>query len=319
MSLTLALTPLPDNASKDVDGTPYFLFDKLYIVHSNGVVVKTYEKEGLLVSDIRFDDSVIYLGRVTKNADTGEVTAAEDDYLSYKPEEDQSGIKVKIVENEAANEEVCLKLPDNVFVSLSNEEFFTKIIGGSSNTVIDGKDIASDADGIYIYSPSGITGVSTSVGKAVQQVYEDGGYVVDSYGATLYREKQMRPYLTVAGTFDYKAVDQPEDTLAACNYMCLLAAGIDADYDEVRTLNSWEGSFLEYGKDARGVNLSGVKMDTAIGYLSDGFPFAARYEDRFVLVVSYNDDFIRFYDPIADTEVREQRYLFQKILPYLQG
>jgi|GEM_PF-1280318 len=301
----------PDNASKDVDGTPYFLFDKLYIVHSNGVVVKTYEKEGLLVSDIRFDDSVIYLGRVAKNADTGEVTAAEDDYLSYKPEEDQSGIKVKIVENEAANEEVCLKLPDNVFVSLSNEEFFTKVIGGSSNTVIDGKDITSDADGIYIYSPSGITGVSTSVGKAVQQVYEDGGYVVDSYGATLYREKQMRPYLTVAGTFDYKAVDQPEDTLAACNYMCLLAAGIDADYDEVRTLNSWEGSFLEYGKDARGVNLSGVKLDTAIGYLSDGFPFAARYEDRFVLVVSYNDDFIRFYDPIADTEVREQRYLFQ--------
>ncbi|SEP82171.1 hypothetical protein SAMN02910369_00663 [Lachnospiraceae bacterium NE2001] len=301
----------PEDASRDVDGTPVFLFDKLYIVHSNGVVVKNYEKEGLLVSGILFDDNTIYLSRIRRNEETGAVEEADDDYLSYKPDEDQSGIKVKIVENEAENEEVCLKLPEYVYVSLSNEEFFTKIIGGSSDVTIDGREIASDENGIYIYAPSGITGVSTSVGKAVQQVYEDGGYVVDSYGSTLYREKQMKPYLTVAGTFDYKAVDQPEDTLAACNYMCLLAAGIDADYDEVRSLNSWEGSFLQYGKEARGVNLSGVKMDTAIGYLSDGFPFAARYEDRFVLVVSYNDDFIRFYDPIADTEVRQQRYLFQ--------
>ena len=115
----------------------------------------------------------------------------------------------------------------------------------------------------------------------------------------------------MAGTFDYKAVDQADDTLAACNYMCLLSAGVAADYDEVRSLNNWEDSFNKYSSDARGINISGVKLDTAIGYLSDGYPFAAKIEDRFVLVVSYNDDYIRYYDPTIDDEVRIERYRFQ--------
>ena len=149
------------------------------------------------------------------------------------------------------------------------------------------------------------------MGKAINNVYENGGFVVDAYGATLYNDKIVRPYLTVAGTFPYKAVDNAGDSFAACNYMCMLAAGLNADYDEVRTKNNWIESFEMYGDGARGINISGVKLDTAIGYLSDGCPFAAKIPECYVLVVSYNDDFIRYYDPMQDEEVRIQRYAFQ--------
>ena len=93
--------------------------------------------------------------------------------------------------------------------------------------------------------------------------------------------------------------------------MCTLAADLPSNYDEVRAMDNWMESFEMYGTDVKGINISGVKLDTAIGYLSDGYPFAARLSDRYVLVVSYNDDFIRYYDPIEDQEVRLQRYLFQ--------
>ena len=93
--------------------------------------------------------------------------------------------------------------------------------------------------------------------------------------------------------------------------MCAISAGLPADYDEISTINNWEESFRKYGNEVRGINISGVKMNTAIGYLSDGYPFAARIGDRYVLVVSYNDDFIRYYDPVEDQEVRLMRYLFQ--------
>ncbi len=300
----------PEDVTKDVDGTPVFLFQKLYIVHPDGNTVKKYEKEGTLVSGILFEDNTIYLSRVSRNSETGDLSEADDDYISYKPQEDLSGIKVRIVKNEADNDIVELKLPDNVFISVKNEELFSKVTK-STNVEVDSAEAEIDQNGIYIYSPMGITGISSSAGKAIRQVSDEGGYVVDANGATLYRMRQSKPYLTVAGTFEYKSVDRDEDSFAACNYMCAISAGLPADYDEIRTINNWEESFRKYGNEVRGINISGVKMNTAIGYLSDGYPFAARIGDRYVLVVSYNDDFIRYYDPVEDQEVRLMRYLFQ--------
>lgn len=301
----------PEDVSRDVDGTPRFLFDKLYIIHSDGSIVKKYERDETYISGISFDDSVIYLTRVTKNAETGEREKTTDDYISYKTEKDQNGVEVKVVKNEADHDEIHLRLPDNIYVSQNNEELFTKVSSAQNDIAPVEEESVLDDKSVYIYAPTGIQGSSYSVGKAVQQVYEDGGFVVDLSGSTLYRERQSRPYLTVAGTFEYKAVDRDEDTLAACNYMCTLAAGLDSDYDEVRSRNDWAESFRMYESDYKGINISGVSLDTAVGYLSDGYPFAARLSDRYVLVVSYNDDFIRYYDPLEDQEVRLQRYAFQ--------
>ncbi len=301
----------PEHISVDKDGTPSFLFDKLYIVHRDGSLVKKYERDNILISKVRFDKNVIYLTRKTINEETGDIVDAPKDYITYKSEISDSQVKVSRVENEVGNKETYLKFPYNVFVRGGNEELFTRVAasGNASDIKYDG--VLVDKRGAFIYGPSGIRGVSDSVGKAINNVYENGGFVVDAYGATLYNDKIVRPYLTVAGTFPYKAVDNAGDSFAACNYMCMLAAGLNADYDEVRTKNNWIESFEMYGDGARGINISGVKLDTAIGYLSDGCPFAAKIPEGYVLVVSYNDDFIRYYDPMQDEEVRIQRYAFQ--------
>ena len=49
----------------------------------------------------------------------------------------------------------------------------------------------------------------------------------------------------------------------------------------------------------------------AIGFLSDGAAFITKLEDRYVLVISYNADYIRYYDPIAGEEVRVGRRGFR--------
>ena len=301
----------PEYVSRDADGTPRFLFDKLYIIRNDGSIVKKYEVENVLVSGITFEENTIYLKRIAVDPEAGTAAAASDDYISYKPQAEVGGIRVRVIKNDKDNDEVQLKFPDNVFLNRSNEELFTKVSFNSNAVELRDEESQIDKSAIYIYSPLGISGSSYSVGKAIGQVYEDGGFVVDSSGSTLYREKASRPYLTVAGTFEYKAVDNPDDSFAACNYMCTLAAKLPANYDEVRNSASWEDSFLKYGNDYKGINISGVKLDTAVGYLSDGYPFAAKIDDRYVLVVSYNDDFIRYYDPVEDEEVRIQRYSFQ--------
>ena len=299
------------NIKQDIDDTPKFLFDKLCIVEPSGKVSKTYEKEGLYVSEITIKDNTIYLKRVTINEETGAVSEAKDDYISFKPREMGNDIKTAVRENDQYNDELYIVLPENIVMYQNNEELFTKVSLNSNDLVIKADDVELYKEPAYIYDSAGLKGISYSVGKAVRQVYDDGGYVVDADGTILYMEKVSKPYLTVAGTFEYKKADTDAESFAACNYMCMLAAGLDADYDEVRTRNNWVRNFAEAGDEVKGINLSGVKLETAIGYLSDGSPFAARISDRYVLVVSYNDDFIRYYDPIEDQEVRLQRYLFQ--------
>ena len=301
----------PDRVDREADGTPVFKFEKLCIVHSNGIGVKTYKKDNSLISGIEFEDNTIYLDRVYVSEETGEETDAKPDYISYKPELSTGDVRVVSIRNEADNIETLIKFPDNVYVSQSNEELLTKVISSGIKNETKLQTASLDVKASYIYEPAGITGVSYSVGKAVQQVYDQGGFVVDAGGDTLYKEKTSKPYLTVAGTFDYRQVESEADTFAACNYMCILAAGLYADYDEVKAANDWEDSFRLYSNEVRGVNISGVKLDTAVGYLSDGSPFAAKMNDHYVLVVSYNSDFIRYYDPIEGEEQRVQRYAFQ--------
>lgn len=299
-----------EDISKEADGTPKFLYDRLFIVDRKGKVLKKYEKEGKLVSEITFDEKNIYLTRVSKDSETKEISEATSDYISYKPQENDDTMKTVVSENEVGNQELYLKFPATIYVRQGNEEIFTKVASATSDVDISLK-AEVDEELSYIYEPSGLTGYDYSVGKAIRNVYENRGYVVSIDGSTMYRVKQMRPYLTVAGTFAYKAVDNEADSFAACNYMCILSAGVQADYDEVRSKNDWVGSFAMYSNDVKGVNLSGVKLETAIGFLSDGKPFAAKMGNRYVLVVSYNDDYIRYYDPIEDKEVKELKYVFQ--------
>ncbi|MBP3235064.1 MAG: hypothetical protein J6M65_11675 [Eubacterium sp.] len=299
-----------ENVSRGKDGTPKFLFDSLFIVHRDGNVVKKYERDNILISRVKIEGDTIYLTRKEVNEETGDISDAQDDYMTFRPKEDTETVTTEINKNELGNKELYLKFPMSVYLSSGNEELFTKVASALDTSEIEFKSHEVDKAAAYIYGPSGIRGTADSVGKAINDIYDNGGFVVDAYGSIMYREKITRPYLTVAGTFNYKAVDNPEDSFAACNYMCLLAAGVNADYDEVKNTKDFIKSFEMYDASARGINISGILLDTAISYLSDGNPFVAKIESGYVIVVSYNDDFIRYYDPQLDKEVKVQRYLF---------
>lgn len=301
----------PEKVKMDIDESPLFLFDKLYIIHSSGTVVKKYEREGMLVSGIAFEDNLIRLDRVSVNEETEATKETEGDYISYKPSDSPDTMRIMVNENEVGNEELCLKFPDKVYVSANNEELFTKVASNDSSIVLEAEKQKVDKTAAYIYEPQGISEISYSVGKAVRKVYDDGGTVVDANGATIFRKKIIKPYFTVAGSFPYQSAQDEAETFAACNYMCILAAGLDGEYDDVRLKNDWEDSFAMYSDTVKGINISGVKLETAIGYLADGFPFAAKIDNKYVLVVSYNDEYIRYYDPTTDKEEKVLRYKFQ--------
>ena len=116
----------------------------------------------------------------------------------------------------------------------------------------------------------------------------------------------------MAGTFTYENVESDADTYRACLVMALRSCGITADISEFTADTDWEEAFRERSQTLQGLNFSGADLDTGVMFLGDGSPFAVRLENRYVFVVSFNDTYIRYYDPVEKEEKRVLRSDFQK-------
>jgi ABC-type bacteriocin/lantibiotic exporter with double-glycine peptidase domain len=84
--------------------------------------------------------------------------------------------------------------------------------------------------------------------------------------------------------------------------------------EDVLSFDDYETAFSEL-TTGRGVNVSGIDLSTALYFLDRNIPFIARIGDgHYVLVISYNDTHIRYYDPVADSEEKVTREEFEDSL-----
>ncbi len=297
-----------ENVTVGADGIASFLFDSINIIKRDGSLAKKYEKPGVLISDLRFLNNTIYLSRVEKN--DGELTKLDADYISYKTEDNNRVISAEFNSTSQTLNELNLKFPDFIYMYSNPTERVTKYDRKDSTKTMVAGDISKET--VYVFQGRGIQMESKSIGRAVRSVNNNGGYVVDSDADIIYRHKKGALYLTVAGKFEYKTAASDSESFAACLYMALAASGNKAEMSDLLDVTDWEKAFDEFGGSARGLNLTGADLDTAILYLSEGIPFATKIDGRYVMVVSFNNEAIRYYDPVQGSEIRVSRSSFKE-------
>lgn len=304
--------------TRDISGRTEFLFCNIYIADRNGMIKKDYHKDQILISGIRAEEDSIYLSRYRETED-GTLVESANDYMSYTREDAGGGLSVQKLYDENTYKETHLTFPAGVMLQSTPKEVLTKETQKEDLASVseEGK---TNQEFCYLFEKRGLSGIYFSAGEAVKNAQGAHGIVLDGLGNVIYKDRETAPYNTVAGTFSYQQaateessiIGLQEESFHACCYMCLLAAGCSAEYQEVRQTDTWEEAFTN-DQRVMGLNLSGIDLDTALGYLSDGNPFAVRIDDgRFVLVVSYNATHIRYYDPIRGEEVRVGRKSFEK-------
>ena len=306
----------PQDINTGSDGQTVFMFSEIYIVDGKGQTTREYKKDGFLISDVILTSNDLKLLRVTGGA--GEYETAAEDHLIYKitqPEED-------------------ISLPGLLY----RRSYLTEVLvrESATNYVTAKAEVSGRGGRFYVYRDSGLKESFASLGRAFAYIQQNGGVVVSAEGEMIYGIKESAPYLTVAGTFEY-IKSNAEDSLAACAFMSMRCAGIDAGTGNTvpdsggaeggeDTDTSSGGQNGESGKGAgfveiiaentdviEGLNISGATVDAAISFLSDGIPFTVRMPDgRYVLVISYNSTHIRYYDPVKGDEVRTTKRSFEE-------
>ena len=85
--------------------------------------------------------------------------------------------------------------------------------------------------------------------------------------------------------------------------MVLTYQGVQVTEDDIAQYTDPVEALNSLGK-RQGIDVTGLSLDMLLGYVSSGIPVISRISDgRYVLIVSYNEADIRYYDPVEDKEI----------------
>lgn len=294
------------------DGEAILPFYKIAIISPLGDVLKEYEKSDLYIMDAEVQDDKIYLSRGIKRNNFFE--DAEPDFISYKPKENENAMIEKTVYDMAAFDEEHLIFPSYIYISDSNRYIMTKAKVNDRYKSMEVK-TSTNPESFYVFNNVGYVGEYASAGSAIIAVNElAAGQVVDSKGNTVYRSIEASTYNTVADQLYEVPCDNIEDSLLTCAFICMDYEDNRVELEQVLACDSWEHAFETHTLGV-GINISGIDLSTALYFLDRDIPFAACIDDgRYVLVISYNEAAIRYYDPVIDEEVRVSRDEFEESL-----
>lgn len=289
----------------NTDGSTVFPMHTLRIATLDNQVVKEYAKSNTYVMEARTENQVIYLKRATRNGDT--YLEAADDFITYKNEDD-NGIQVSYQYTYDGYNQLYMIFPNYMYVTSIPQLIITKEVIHSNE-----KDIAVNSGEksgrYYVYAQGEMQGSYSSPRNAILAAYEESGRAMDSNGNCIWKISGLLEYAEIEGLQE-TVCETPEGSLQECIEIILQYEGVEIP--ENMDMSGNVNDILERYLQKPGINLVACDVDNALFYLCQGAPVIAKLnENTYILIVSYNESTIRYYDPVTGQEVREARYILE--------
>ncbi len=301
-------------AGENLDDSIYDLIPAfgLYIVDNNGSVIKQYEKTGYYIVNVDIEDDLIYMIRAEKSGNS--FVLASDDFITYKQSDDEVTVETTIMTSSEGIKKMYFSFPSNIYLSyVPNLNITKQTVSGNSSGIL--LQIEDEYAKYMVYSNLGLDSICETAGEAINIAIEVSGIVVSSDGEIVYRQTESLEYNTIASAITQYSSGSVDASLWDCVYMVLLYEGVtDVSYEDLTTYEDAVTALSELGKYS-GADVSGISLDLVFSYVSDGIPVISRIDDgRYVLVISYNSEAIRYYDPVLGEEVRTSRSSYQTLM-----
>lgn len=301
------------DAKKNTDGSLIFPCEKLMITDSSGKVLKEYQKEKIYILDVTIDGSVINLKRLRKKED--EFTTIEDDQILNNFVETVKEVSIIDRRTEKYLTEYYLKLPKMAELKELPEAFYevknTVIL--SETTAKFPEDIPS-ANRYYAVVCGSIIHSSEKPYLMIRQADEGMGYVIDGNGMVVWERGKSR-YSNKAEEIDIDYADEKDTEKEAAIRLFLTASGIYISDKELRTGKSIM-EILSTQSEIKTLDLSGITLEEALYYVSEGNPVIAMAEDKLVLITAYQSKTVTLMNVktgISETISKEEaEELFRK-------
>lgn len=291
------------------DGSLQFPMKKVSIVDENNQELAKFEKGGVYVTDARVDGTVVVLSPARRSG-SGYKTIKED-YIRYKDKtEDKASLEYGYTSDRL--NQVYLSFPDYVYVQTVPKYLSAAMSQTKKECSITFAANDQRYKNAYVYAGGSLKGTYTDMAQAVKEAEKNAGVVVNSSQLYLWEKGVMKSYGKVANIPIVKA-EAKDETGIACVKMITDSEGKDVTYGQLKRSKKDVYGMLYDSMDKMAADYTGCKFEDVLYCISKGRPvIAKRANGTYILVISYNNTKIRYYDPLKEESVQADRSSMEK-------
>lgn len=288
------------------DGSFLFPMKKIVIVDSHKTVLKTYEKDNIYIMSAKVNDNVLNMTRANK--DGSSYNSIDDDHITNK-DEGANDITLSYGYSDTFLNELYMVFPSYLYVTSVPDLKMTKFAITDEFRTVAINDDGTIANKFFVYLNGIMDSSYGNASSAIEYAKNNGGMVVNSKQQYVW-EKSKDTYGKTEGIGSIQ-VQSNEESLGGCIAMIISYEGETVDYKQVINLSQSPDATIEKYIDKDGINLSGCELDDVLYYVNQGSPVITQISDgKYVLIISYNANYIRYIDATSGEEVKVDRSTF---------
>lgn len=276
-----------EDISIDFSGSVTFPMNTIYIQDEQGKVLKTYQREGIYVTDASIENNLITLTRVAKNEDGNYSSTSSDQIVNNLV--DESGYNSsEVVVTQTYQKIVQLVLKNAIETKkLKNTNPLQVLFEGSRELAVT---VENPISRYYVYGRYGIDGTFTHESEAINLAYNISGTVVNQNGDYIWK-RTTRSIRNQIMAITGKQKTEGNTDLAVCLETILEFCGSIKNVQPMLDNGKTVKQILEENlNDVTALDLTGVSLDAILYYVNQDIPVLVSLEnDRAMLVIGFNE------------------------------
>lgn len=296
----------------DAQGETFFPIYSIRIQNELGEILKTYEEEGVYVTDFEISASQMVLSRVQRKED-GTYQEIEEDRILNNAVVKQNENKVTTPVTKTYEKIVQLNLKNEIKLSSFRKKTAKHIIYEGTRTI--DQLYNSTENRFYVYGLKGLYLDTLSAATAITYADSISGVVMNDAGQYVWA-KGNRTSTNQIMAIKEASTDETRNSLTVCLDTILSYEGIvrstAALVSEGRAVNEILQKELS---DYQVLDLKGCSLDMILYYLSKDIPVLALFnQEQAVLLIGYNSNQIVFMDPSTGTIYKKTKTATEELL-----
>ena len=288
---------------RNKDGSYMYPLTNVYI-RNNKKIVKEYGEDGTYITNTSVDGTTIALTHSKKSGNGYKKINVS--YIRYKDKQESKAVLEYGYTGTRLNQ-LYLAFPDDVYIQTRPNYLSTNVEEQEDEIKIKFAVNDNKYRDAFVYTGGKLSGIYSNLKEAIKVAKQGGGVVVNYHQMYLWEKGVAQNYGKGSNIPMIKAKNKDETDIA-CILMMARSEGIKISYDKIKKMSgsTYDKLFKVFNK--RAVNYSDCSMDDLVYAISKGRSFVAqRKNGTYVLVMSYNQTDLRYYDPTNGKSVKANR------------
>lgn len=276
-----------DDIRIDFSGSVTFPMNTVYIQNERGEVLKTYQQEGIYVTEAAIEDNLITLTRVVKQEEGGYVDTTDDQIVNNLV--DESGYNSSEVVVTQTYEKIVQLVLKNAMETkkLKITKPLQVLFEGARQLAVE---VEQPVSRYYVYGRYGIDGTFTHESEAINLAYRISGTVVNQNGDYIWKRTSRstrNQIMAITG----KQRGEDNSDLAVCLETILEFCGSIKNVQPMLDQGKTVRQILEENiNGATALDLRGVSLDAILYYVNQDIPvLVSLADDSAMLVIGFNE------------------------------